>query len=117
MQRMKRIIVYVTVFIVSYNISTVNALLLKDLAFGGGYQSEINQIQSQIHKKINEKNMHLAKAAKARDEGDRFQFRDGLLIDARRSWNNADFHEEQARVLDGEIRALETQKARLLQLN
>lgn len=106
------------IFSMNYSAFTINAVPVSDsLAFGSGYQAELDQIQSQIHRKINEKNMHLAKAARARDEGDRFQFRDGLLIDARRSWQNADFHEQQARNLDQEIRALEERKARLLQLN
>lgn len=101
-----------------YNTFTINASVTSNtLGFGNNYQSELDQIQSQIHRKINEKNMHLGKAARARDEGDRLQFRDGHLIDARRSWQNADFHEQQARNLDYEIRALEERKARLLQIN
>ena len=106
------------IFLTTYSAFTINALPISiEIAFGNNYQAELDQIQSQIHRKMNEKNMHLAKAARARDDGDRFQFRDGLLIDARRSWQNADFHEQQARNLDEEIRALEERKARLLQLN
>lgn len=106
------------IFLTSYSTFTINALsICTNLGFGNNYQIELDQIQSQIHRKINEKNMHLGKAARARDEGDRLQFRDGHLIDARRSWQNADFHEQQARNLDNEIRALEERKARLLQLN
>lgn len=103
----------------TYPTFTINALpiISTALGYGNNYQIELDEIQSQIHRKMNEKNMHLGKAARARDEGDRLQFRDGHLIDARRSWQNADFHEQQARNLDNEIRALEERKARLLQLN
>ena len=106
------------IFLPNYNAFTLNTSSSStSLAFGNSYQSELDQIQSQIHRKINEKNMHLGKAARARDEGDRLQFRDGHLIDARRSWQNADFHEQQARNLDYEIRSLEERKARLIQIN
>lgn len=106
------------IFLMNYSTFTINALPISNsLGFRDNYQSELDQIQSQIHRKINEKNMHLGKATRARDDGDRLQFRDGHLIDARRSWQNADFHEQQARNLDQEIRALEERKARLLQLN
>lgn len=106
------------IFLTNYSAFTINLLPMSiDFAFGGNYQAELDQIQSQIHRKINEKNMHLAKASRARDQGDRFQFRDGMLIDARRLWQKADFHEQQVRNLDQEIRALEERKARLLDLN
>lgn len=114
----RRGVALLLIFLTSYSTFTINALpICTSLSFGSNYQIELDQIQSQIHRKINEKNMHLGKAARARDEGDRLQFRDGHLIDARRSWQNADFHEQQARNLDNEIRALEQRKARLLQLN
>ncbi|GAB4184808.1 MAG: hypothetical protein Tsb0015_01300 [Simkaniaceae bacterium] len=82
---------------------------------GETWQEQIQKYDSQIRKKTNQKNLHLAKAARAQDQGDRLQFQQGNLLDARRYWQIADYHREQAQLLEKEIQLLQLEKQQLLQ--
>lgn len=48
------------------------------------WRSQVDQIDSEMRRKSNQRNLFLAKAARAQDQGDRLQFRPDNLGDARR---------------------------------
>jgi hypothetical protein len=78
------------------------------------WRNELQKYDSEIRKKTNQQNLHLAKAARAQDQGDRLQFQQGNLLDARRYWQISDYHKEQAQILEKEIQLLQLEKQKLL---
>lgn len=81
------------------------------------WQRQVNQIDADIKRKNNQKNLYLAKAARAQDQGDRLQFRPDNLGDARRYWQVADTYREKAKLMDLEILLLQKKRAQILQEN
>ncbi len=78
------------------------------------WQEQLQKYQQEIRQKTNQMNLHLAKAARAKDQGDRLQFQQDNLIDARRYWKIAEYHEQQAFLLQKEIQFLQQEKQVLL---
>ncbi len=75
------------------------------------YQEKITQIDTNIKKLTNLKNLELAKAARAQDQGDRLQFNSNNISDARRYWQEAETSREIADRYQLEINKLNAQKA------
>lgn len=75
------------------------------------YQEKIAQIDTNIKKLTNLKNLELAKAARAQDQGDRLQFNSNNTLDARRYWQEAETSREIADRYQLEIDKLKAQKA------
>jgi len=78
-------------------------------------RSELAEIDQEIDKLTNQRNLYLAKATRLQNQGDRLQFENNNLIDARRAWQQAQIHREIATRIQEEIDILEKRKQKLLQ--
>ena len=78
------------------------------------WQQEVQELDRWINRLTNRRNLELAKATQAQNQGDRLQFQRNQLLDARRAWDKADTHREIAARLDEEIVKLETKKSLIL---
>lgn len=79
-----------------------------------GWHSQLCTIDAAIDKLTNLRDLELAKASRAQDQGDRLQFRNNELMDARRYWQQAENSKEIAARYQEEIDKLEVQRAELL---
>ncbi len=79
-----------------------------------GWHGELCTIDAAIDKLTNLRDLELAKAARAQDQGDRLQFRSNELAYARRYWQQAQNSREIASRYQEEIDKLESQRADLL---
>ena len=78
-------------------------------------RDELSEINQELDKLINQRNLYLAKATRLQNQGDRLQFENNNLIDARRAWQQAQIHREIATRIQEEIDILEKRKQKLLQ--
>jgi hypothetical protein len=78
------------------------------------WKIEVESIDKQIKEKTDQKNLALSKAAQAQNQGDRLQFNQNNLLDARRYWQVADAYRQQAALLDLEIELLKNKRAQIL---
>ncbi len=78
------------------------------------WRQDVAGIDAAIDKLTNLKNLELAKAARAQNQGDRLQFNSQNLMDARRYWNDADTSQEIAARYQEEINKLELLKQEIL---
>ncbi len=78
------------------------------------WQDEVSQLDAAIAKLTNLRNLELAKAARAQDQGDRLQFNANNVSDARRYWNEADTSREIAARYQEEIDKLEVRRQTIL---
>jgi FtsZ-binding cell division protein ZapB len=78
-------------------------------------RDELLEINQEIDKLTNQRNLYLAKATRLQNQGDRLQFENNNLIDARRAWQQAQIHREIATRIQEEIDILEKRKQKLLQ--
>ncbi len=78
-------------------------------------QSEIEDLNEQIKDLEDERDKYRARATRAQDQGDRLQFENGMLTDARRYWIAADAYNEVADKIDEQITALKKKRDELLQ--
>lgn len=78
-------------------------------------RDELSEINQEIDKLTNQRNLYLAKATRLQNQGDRLQFENNNLIDARRAWQQAQIHREIATRIQEEIDILEKHKQKLLQ--
>lgn|GEM_PF-1713255 len=80
------------------------------------WKTEVSDIDKEIDKLVNQRNLYLAKATRLQNQGDRLQFEnDDNLIDARRAWQQAQIHREIATRIQEEIDILEQRKQRILE--
>lgn len=80
------------------------------------WQTEVSEIDKEINKLSNQRNLYLAKATRLQNQGDRLQFEnDDNLIDARRAWQQAQIHREIATRIQEQIDVLETRKKQILE--
>ena len=78
-------------------------------------RDQLSEINQELDKLINQRNLYLAKATRLQNQGDRLQFENNNLIDARRAWQQAQIHREIATRIQEEIDILEKRKQKLLQ--
>lgn len=78
------------------------------------WRDEVTQIDEAIAKLTNLRNLELAKAARAQDQGDRLQFNANNVTDARRYWQEADTSREIAARYQEEIDKLELRRQEIL---
>lgn len=81
------------------------------------WERQVDEIDNEIDKKKNQRNLFLAKAARAQDQGDRLQFNRDNLGEARRFWQVADSYKEKAKLLELEIDLLERKRVQILKEN
>jgi FtsZ-binding cell division protein ZapB len=79
------------------------------------WKAEISEIDQEIDKLKNQRNLYLAKATRLQNQGDRLQFENNNLIDARRAWQQAQIHREIATRIQEEIDTLEKRKNQILE--
>lgn len=82
-----------------------------------GWKNEVAEIDKEIDKLQNQRNLYLAKATRLQNQGDRLQFENNNLIDARRAWQQAQIHREIATRIQEEIDQLEQKKIKILESN
>ena len=82
-----------------------------------GWKNEVAEIEKEIDKLQNQRNLYLAKATRLQNQGDRLQFENNNLIDARRAWQQAQIHREIATRIQEEIDQLENKKQKILESN
>jgi hypothetical protein len=82
-----------------------------------GWKNEVADIDKEIDKLQNQRNLYLAKATRLQNQGDRLQFENNNLIDARRAWQQAQIHREIATRIQEEIDQLEQRKQKILESN
>lgn len=78
------------------------------------WQQQVDKIDEQIRKLINQRNLHLARATRYQNQGDRLQFTEETLLDARYAWQQAQIHREIAARLQQEIELLQQQRQEIL---
>ena len=78
------------------------------------WQEQIGRIDQDIEKKNNLRNLYEAKAARAKNQGDRLQFNSENVTEARRYWQIADYYNAQADLLGKEIEALHEHRSDVL---
>lgn len=78
-------------------------------------EKELEQLDTAIEKLTNLRNLELAKAARYQDQGDRLQFRQNQLMDARRYWQMADNSREIAARYQEEIDKLEVKRKAVIE--
>lgn len=81
------------------------------------WRNEVAEIDKEIDKLQNQRNLYLAKATRLQNQGDRLQFENNNLIDARRAWQQAQIHREIATRIQEEIDQLEQRKQKILESN
>lgn len=79
------------------------------------WKTEVSEIDKEIDKLTNQRNLYLAKATRLQNQGDRLQFEHNNLIDARRAWQQAQIHREIATRIQEEIDGLEKRKKQILE--
>jgi type III secretory pathway component EscR len=89
--------------------------LAEDAVVLAASQSEYDDLSQQIKILEDERDKYRAKAARALDQGDRLQFEEGMLTDARRYWVMAESYTEIADKIDGQILELKKRREALLQ--
>ncbi|MBI5274577.1 MAG: hypothetical protein HY860_05945 [Chlamydiales bacterium] len=77
-------------------------------------QQQLDYLDDQIKRLENERDTYKAKAVRAQDQGDRLQFENGMLTDARRYWQFADACNEIAAKIDQQITLLKKQRSELI---
>ena len=76
-------------------------------------KNELAEINKEIDKLTNQRNLYLAKATRLQNQGDRLQFESNNLIDARRAWQQAQINREIATRIQEEIDQLEGRKKKI----
>lgn len=76
-------------------------------------KNELAEIDKEIDKLTNQRNLYLAKATRLQNQGDRLQFESNNLIDARRAWQQAQINREIATRIQEEIDQLEVRKKKI----
>lgn len=80
------------------------------------WKTEVSELDKEIDKLVNQRNLYLARATRLQNQGDRLQFEnDDNLIDARRAWQQAQIHREIATRIQEQIDALEQRKQQILE--
>lgn len=77
-------------------------------------QEQIKQIDQEIKELESLKEKFKAKAARYQDQGDRLQFKDHYVTEAKRYWDMADCALEVVKKIDEEIAMLKKRKVTLL---
>ncbi|PCI95959.1 hypothetical protein COB11_00745 [Candidatus Aerophobetes bacterium] len=80
-----------------------------------GWKEDLDGLNEEIDKLVNQRNLYLAKATRLQNQGDRLQFENNNLIDARRAWQQAQINREIATRIQEEIDALEDRRQKVLQ--
>ncbi|MBI3211281.1 MAG: hypothetical protein HYZ47_01160 [Simkania negevensis] len=78
------------------------------------WKIEVDSIDQTVDRLTDLRNKELARAARAQNQGDRLQFNNQNLVDARRYWNEADSSREIAARYQQEIDQLELRKQEIL---
>ena len=78
------------------------------------WQQEVTGLDEQIKKLKNLRNLHLAKAARAQNQGDRLQFQKNDLLDARRYWAIAEENQQIADRIQKTVVSLEERRNQIL---
>jgi len=78
------------------------------------WKKEVDEIDEQIRKLVNQRNLHLSRATRYQNQGDRLQFNHQNLIDARMAWQQAEINREIAARLQQEIELLEQKRQKIL---
>jgi hypothetical protein len=102
------------VFSCSFLLAKEENKLEKSILVETNWKSEIAEIDKEIDKLQNQRNLYLAKATRLQNQGDRLQFENNNLIDARRAWQQAQIHREIATRIQEEIDQLEARKQKIL---
>lgn len=79
------------------------------------WKTELSEIEQEMDKLKNQRNLYLAKATRLQNQGDRLQFEHNNLIDARRAWQQAQIHREIATRIQEEIDGLEKRKKGIME--
>ena len=78
------------------------------------WEVELGKIDNGIERLTDLRNLELAKAARHQDTGDRLQFQNNQLMEARRSWKMAETSREIADRYQEEIDKLEVKRQNIL---
>ncbi|MDN3507439.1 MAG: hypothetical protein P0S94_00795 [Simkaniaceae bacterium] len=79
-----------------------------------GWQGQVDELDEEIDRLTNQRNLYLAKATRFQNQGDRLQFDRNNLLDARLAWQQAEINREIAGRIQQEIDILETKRAKIL---
>ncbi|MEX0961376.1 MAG: hypothetical protein WDZ28_00780 [Simkaniaceae bacterium] len=78
------------------------------------WQQEVLSLNAAIENKTNQANLYRAKAARAKNQGDRLQFNSRDVTEAKRYWDLADYYNAQAALLEKEVQILEANRKEIL---
>ena len=78
------------------------------------WQAQVDELDEEITRLSNQRNLYLAKATRFQNQGDRLQFDRNNLIDARLAWQQAEINREIAARIQQEIDILEQKRAKIL---
>jgi len=78
------------------------------------WKEEVHELDHEIDRLVNQRNMHLAKATRYQNQGDRLQFNRNNLLDARIAWQQAEINREIAERIQKEIDILEGKRTDIL---
>lgn len=78
------------------------------------WKIEVQSIDQAIERLTDLRNKELARASRSQNQGDRLQFNNQNLVDARRYWNEADASREIAARYQQEIDQLQSRKQEIL---
>lgn len=78
-------------------------------------QEQLAYLNQQIKQLEDERDKYIAKAARAQNQGDRLQFENNMLYEARRYWQVAQSCQEIADKIDQQISILKKQRQQLLE--
>jgi hypothetical protein len=79
------------------------------------WRVELRQIDQEMKRAENLRNRYLAAAARAEDEGMRWQFQQNQKQEARRAFERAEMKKQAAAMLQAQIDALKARKQQILQ--
>ena len=78
------------------------------------WQQDVDVLDVEIQRLTNQRNLHLAKATRLQNQGDRLQFNRNSLLEARLAWQQAEINREIAEKIDQEIVTLNRKRAAIL---
>lgn len=85
------------------------------LIVDNNWRNEVSEIDKEIGKLENQRNLYLAKATRLQNQGDRLQFENNNLIDARRAWQQAQIMREIATRIQEEINELQEKRQKIVE--
>ena len=108
---MKKTYIIFSVFII---LSTFFLVYHKGISKDLSWQTEVQKIDKNIKNLENLRDLEISKAKRNKDQGDRLQFENNMLIDAKNFWKKAELNKEKADQYQKEIDQLQHRKQQIL---